>query len=47
VGRAAVMKRFNARGRCKSSTIEKWFSHLKIVVAEQVVAEAAEAQEAA
>lgn len=47
VGRAAVMKRFHARGRGKSSTIEKWFSHLKIVVAEQIVAEAAEAQEAA
>jgi large subunit ribosomal protein L22 len=47
VGRAAVMKRFHARGRGKSSTIEKWFSHLKSVVAEQVVAEAAEAQEAA
>ena len=47
VGRAAVMKRFHARCRGKSSTIEKWFSHLKIVVAEQVVAEAAEAQEAA
>jgi large subunit ribosomal protein L22 len=47
VGRASVMKRFHARGRGKSSTIEKWFSHLKIVVAEQIVAEAAEAQEAA
>jgi large subunit ribosomal protein L22 len=47
VGRASVMKRFHARGRGKSSSIEKWFSHLKIVVAEQVVAEAAEAQEAA
>jgi large subunit ribosomal protein L22 len=47
VGRAAVMKRFHARGRGRSSTIEKWFSHLKIVVAEQVVAQAAEAQEAA
>jgi large subunit ribosomal protein L22 len=47
VGRASVMKRFHARGRGKSSTIEKWFSHLKIVVAEQVVAEAVEAQEAA
>ncbi|MCA3275020.1 MAG: 50S ribosomal protein L22 [Roseomonas sp.] len=47
VGRAAVMKRFHARGRGRSSTIEKWFSHLKIVVAEQVVAEAAETQEAA
>ena len=47
VGRASVMKRFHARGRGKSSTIEKWFSHLKIVVAEQVVAEATETQEAA
>jgi len=47
VGRAAVMKRFHARGRGRSATSEKWFSHLKIVVAEQVVAEAAEAQEAA
>ena len=47
VGRAAVMKRFHARGRGRYATIEKWFSHLKIVVAEQVVAEAVEAQEAA
>ena len=37
VGRAMVMKRFHARGRGKSSRIEKWFSHLKIVVAEQQV----------
>ena len=35
VGRSIVMKRFAARGRGKSSRIEKWFSHLKIVVAEQ------------
>ena len=35
VGRAVVMKRFHARGRGRSSRIEKWFSHLKIVVAEQ------------
>jgi len=35
VGRAIVMKRFHARGRGKSSRIEKWFSHLKIVVVEQ------------
>lgn len=35
VGRSMVMKRFAARGRGKSSRIEKWFSHLKIVVAEQ------------
>ena len=30
-----VMKRFHARGRGRSSRVEKWFSHLKIVVAEQ------------
>lgn len=35
VGRAIVMKRFHARGRGKSSRIEKWFSHLKIVVSER------------
>jgi large subunit ribosomal protein L22 len=40
VGRAVVMKRFAARGRGKASRIEKWFSHLKIVVAEQQVAAA-------
>jgi len=46
VGRAVVMKRFHARGRGRSSTIEKWFSHLKVVVAEQQLAAPAE-QEAA
>ena len=35
VGKSIVMKRFMARGRGRSSRIEKWFSHLKIVVAEQ------------
>jgi large subunit ribosomal protein L22 len=40
VGRAIVMKRFHARGRGKSSRVEKWFSHLKIVVAEQEAAKA-------
>ena len=35
VGRSAVMKRFHARGRGRASQIEKWFSHLKIVVAER------------
>ncbi|HEY5338258.1 MAG TPA: 50S ribosomal protein L22 [Rhizomicrobium sp.] len=35
VGRAVVMKRFHARGRGRSSRIEKWFSNLKIVVAER------------
>mgnify|MGYP005841043263 FL=1 len=38
VGRAQVMKRFHARGRGRASRIEKWFSHLKIVVAEQQLA---------
>jgi large subunit ribosomal protein L22 len=37
VGRAVVMKRFHARGRGRSSKVEKWFSHLTIVVAEQTV----------
>ena len=35
VGRSMVMKRFHARGRGRASRIEKWFSHLKIVVAER------------
>ena len=35
VGRAVVMKRFHARGRGRSARVEKWFSHLTIVVAEQ------------
>ncbi|MGG5887337.1 50S ribosomal protein L22 [Falsiroseomonas sp. HC035] len=47
VGRAVVMKRFHARGRGRSSQIEKWFSHLKIVVAEQTIAPPAAQQEAA
>jgi large subunit ribosomal protein L22 len=47
VGRAMVMKRFHARGRGRASTIEKWFSHLKIVVAEQQLAAPAAEQEAA
>ena len=41
VGRAVVMKRFMARGRGKAAQVEKWFSHLKIVVAEQAVAQEA------
>ena len=45
VGRAVVMKRFHARGRGRSSRVEKWFSHLKIVVAEQQQAVAAAAPE--
>jgi len=47
VGRASVMKRFHARGRGRSSSVEKWFSHLKIVVAEQSVQAPAAQQEAA
>jgi large subunit ribosomal protein L22 len=41
VGRSMVMRRFHARGRGKASRIEKWFSHLKIVVAERAEEEAA------
>jgi len=47
VGRAVVMKRFHARGRGRSARVEKWFSHLKIVVAEQTVQAPAAEQEAA
>jgi large subunit ribosomal protein L22 len=47
VGRSQVMKRFSARGRGRSARIEKWFSHLKIVVAEQPVVAPAAQQEAA
>ncbi len=43
VGRAQVMKRFHARGRGRSARVEKWFSHLKIVVAEQQLAAEQEA----
>jgi large subunit ribosomal protein L22 len=35
VGRSIVMRRFHARGRGRAAQIEKWFSHLKIVVAER------------
>ena len=45
VGRSVVMRRFHARGRGRSARIEKWFSHLKIVVAERAQDEAG--QEAA
>lgn len=48
VGRSMVMKRFHARGRGRASRVEKWFSHLKIVVAEREQAvEPPTAQEAA
>jgi large subunit ribosomal protein L22 len=35
VGKSVVMRRFHARGRGRSARIEKWFSHIKIVVAER------------
>jgi large subunit ribosomal protein L22 len=40
VGRSVVMRRFHARGRGRAARVEKWFSHLKIVVAERVQREA-------
>lgn len=46
VGKSVVMRRFHARGRGRSARIEKWFSHLKIVVAERAQESATE-QEAA
>ena len=49
VGRSTVMRRFQARGRGRSARVEKWFSHLKIVVAERAQEEppAGTAEEAA
>jgi large subunit ribosomal protein L22 len=35
VGKGLVIRRFHARGRGRSAMIEKWFSHLKIVVEER------------
>jgi large subunit ribosomal protein L22 len=35
VGRSIVMRRFHARGRGRAARVEKWFSRLKIVVAER------------
>jgi large subunit ribosomal protein L22 len=43
VGRSVVMRRFHARGRGRSARIEKWFSHLKITVAEVTQADEAPA----
>jgi large subunit ribosomal protein L22 len=48
VGKSIVMRRFHARGRGRSARIEKFFSHLKIVVAERApAAEPAPEQKAA
>ena len=41
VGKSIVMRRFHARGRGRSAQIEKFFSHLKIVVGERAAAPAA------
>jgi large subunit ribosomal protein L22 len=46
VGRSIVMRRFHARGRGRAARVEKWFSHLRIVVAERAQ-EQASGQEAA
>ena len=46
VGRSIVMRRFHARGRGRSARVEKWFSHLKIVVAERAQEAAAEQESA-
>jgi large subunit ribosomal protein L22 len=46
VGKSVVMRRFQARGRGRAARVEKWFSHLKIVVAERAQIETP-AQEAA
>jgi large subunit ribosomal protein L22 len=43
VGRAFVMKRFHTRGRGRSSRVEKYFSHLTVVVHERAENEAGEA----
>ncbi|MEE8662978.1 MAG: 50S ribosomal protein L22 [Acetobacter sp.] len=42
VGKSIVMRRFHARGRGRSARVEKFFSHLKIVVAERAEVPAAE-----
>jgi large subunit ribosomal protein L22 len=47
VGRSVVMRRFHARGRGRAARVEKWFSHLKIVVAERAQETAPAEQEAA
>lgn len=47
VGRGIVMRRFHARGRGRASRIEKWFSNLKIVVAERAQAPETDERKAA
>ncbi|GBR01339.1 50S ribosomal protein L22 [Acetobacter oeni] len=47
VGKSIVMRRFHARGRGRSARIEKFFSHLKIVVAERAPEPEAKTEEKA
>ena len=47
VGRSIVMKRFHARGRGRASRVEKWFSHLKIVVVERAQEQAGTSEQGA
>ncbi len=47
VGRSTVMRRFQARGRGRAARVEKWFSHLRIVVAERSQDEQSAAQQEA
>jgi large subunit ribosomal protein L22 len=44
VGRSMVMRRLHARGRGRAARIEKWFSHLRIVVRERPQEEKPEAE---
>lgn len=41
VGRSVVMKRFHARGRGRAAQVEKWLSHLTIVLRERPQSEGA------
>ncbi|NHO33251.1 50S ribosomal protein L22 [Acetobacter fallax] len=47
VGKSIVMRRFHARGRGRSARVEKFFSHLKIVVAERAPEPEAKTEEKA
>lgn len=47
VGKSIVMRRFHARGRGRSARVEKFFSHLKIVVAERALEPEAKTEEKA
>jgi large subunit ribosomal protein L22 len=47
VGRGLVLRRFHARARGRAAKIEKWFSPLRIVVAERRETETAKGRESA